>query len=57
MIPESDMPPNPITQLAQAGAALHELFISLTSSGFTERQACWILGSMLANQASGGASA
>lgn len=34
--------------MAESAAALHELFLSLMSAGFTEKQALIILGHMLA---------
>ena len=38
----------PMTQLAEAAVGLHETFRTLTESGFTEWQACRIIGVMLA---------
>lgn len=40
--------PDPITPIAASMAQLHELFESLTRSGFTEWQALRIIGVMLA---------
>lgn len=40
--------------LAETAIALHELFISLTSAGFTEDQAMYLLGEIVATQAMGG---
>lgn len=38
------MPDYPLTPLAQIAAALHELFTSLTTAGFTEAQALYLVG-------------
>ncbi len=43
-------PPDPITSMVEAAAGLRELFESLVAAGFTEWQACRVLGVMLAEQ-------
>jgi hypothetical protein len=43
-------PPDPSTPLSEAGSSLRELFETLVASGFTEWQACRILGVMVAEQ-------
>jgi hypothetical protein len=45
-----DEPREPMTELREAAAHLHEMFQTLKESGFTEWQACRILGVMLAEQ-------
>lgn len=41
---------DPMTAMAESSASLHEMFLSLVAAGFTEWQACRILGVMLAEQ-------
>lgn len=41
-------PGDPFTALGEAAAGLHEMFVSLIASGFTEWQACRVIGVMLA---------
>lgn len=41
------------TPLAAAAASMHELFTTMIANGFTEAQACRILGIMLAENAAG----
>jgi hypothetical protein len=40
-------PPDPITQLAEAAASLHELFREYVKAGFTEQQALFLTGKVL----------
>lgn len=40
-------PEDPITQLAEGAAQLHELFVSYMNAGFTESQALFLIGQML----------
>lgn len=42
------MTPEPMTPIGEAAAALHEGFTTMIAAGFTENQACKILGAMLA---------
>ena len=42
-------PTAPLSPMAEAVIQMHELFTSLTEGGFTERQACMIIGEMLRN--------
>ena len=48
MTPAKRDPVEPLTPMAESVANMHELFGTLTASGFTEWQACRILGVMLA---------
>lgn len=41
-------PSDPITQMMEGMAQMHEIFKTMTDSGFTEWQACRIIGVMLA---------
>jgi hypothetical protein len=41
-------PEDPITQLAEAAMSLHELFIAYVAAGFTENQALYIVGQLVA---------
>ena len=43
-------PKEPLTELMEAATQMHEMFKTLKESGFTEWQACRILGVMLAEQ-------
>ena len=43
-------PKEPMTELMEAAASLHEMFKTLKESGFTDWQALRILGVMLAEQ-------
>jgi hypothetical protein len=45
-----DDPKDPMTQLMDAATQMHEVFKTLQASGFTQWQACRILGVMLAEQ-------
>lgn len=45
------VPGTGMTPMAEAATGLHELFRTLIDSGFTERQACQIVGVILAEQA------
>ncbi|MEV8637779.1 hypothetical protein AB0395_39645 [Streptosporangium sp. NPDC051023] len=40
-------PEDPITQLAQGAAQLHELFMAYVNAGFTESQALYLIGQMI----------
>jgi len=44
------MPDNPMTPMGEAFASLHEMYLGLRASGFTETEACHIIGSFLADQ-------
>lgn len=46
-------PEDPITQLAQAAASLHELFTAYVAAGFTENQALYLVGQIIANAGRG----
>lgn len=46
----SSDPSETMTELKEAAVGLHEIFKTLKESGFTEWQACRILGVMLAEQ-------
>lgn len=48
---EQQSPADPFTPLQEAMGGLYELFDALKKQGFTEFQACNILGVMLANGA------
>lgn len=41
-------PDDPITQLAEAAVATHELFVSYVGAGFTENQALYLVGQTIA---------
>ena len=43
-----------MTPTAEGMAQLHEIFLAMTAGGFTEKQACTILGVMIATQQVGG---
>jgi hypothetical protein len=45
MAPE---PVDPISSIAESAAATHEMFISYVAAGFTEPQALYLIGQMLA---------
>lgn len=36
--------PEPMTQMAEAAAQLHEMFTAYTEAGFTEQQALYLVG-------------
>lgn len=40
-------PEDPITQLAEGAAQLHELFLAYVTAGFTEQQALFLIGQMI----------
>lgn len=42
-------PEDPITQLAVAAASAHEMFTSYVAAGFTEAQALYLVGQILAS--------
>lgn len=42
------MPPDPLTELAKGAAQVHELFSSYVDAGFSENQALYLVGKMLA---------
>ena len=42
-----------MSPLTEAVAGMHELYLSLVEGGFTDGQACRILGAMLATAAGG----
>ena len=42
-------PEDPITNLAQAAAQMHELFLAYVNAGFTEAQALYLIGQILGN--------
>jgi hypothetical protein len=44
----SDMPRDPMSLLAEGATATHELFLSYVQAGFTEAQALYLVGQMLA---------
>lgn len=46
-------PEDPITQLAEAAASLHELFVAYVGAGFTEGQALYLIGRLMPNANSG----
>ncbi len=46
----SSDPTSGLTPLGEATAGLHEMFLALIASDFTEWQACRVLGVMLAEQ-------
>ncbi len=48
-------PEDPITQLAQAAASLHELFTSYVSAGFTKSQALYLVGQIVGGASRGAA--
>lgn len=43
--------PDPISPLAMAAAQAHELYTTLVGSGFTEQQALYLVGQILASAA------
>lgn len=43
-------PATDVTPMGEAASGLHEMFLTLIKSGFTEWQACRIIGVMLAEQ-------
>ena len=45
---------DPLTVMAEGMAQMHELFISMLAAGFSENQACKIIGHMLAGAQNGG---
>lgn len=49
-MPDSSDPTTVLTPLGEATSGLHEMFLALIASGFTEWQACQVLGVMLAEQ-------
>lgn len=49
----SPTPSDPVTPMQEGAAGIHELFVSMIGQGFTEYQACVILGVMLSNGATG----
>lgn len=44
----SQLPESPLTQLVEIMTQTHELFQSMVASGFTEWQACRVIGVMMA---------
>lgn len=48
---QSTMPAEPISELLEGTAMLHEWFEALRAGGFTEYQACTIIGTTVAAQA------
>ena len=40
-------PVDPLTELAQAAAQLHEAFCSYVDAGFTEQQALYLIGKIM----------
>jgi hypothetical protein len=40
-------PDDPITQLAEGAAQLHELFLAYVGAGFSENQALYLVGQMV----------
>lgn len=42
-----DGPADPFSELQQAAASLHELFVSYVGAGFTEQQAIYLVGQIL----------
>jgi hypothetical protein len=46
-------PPTGLTPFGEAVAQVHEMFLSFLAAGFTEYQACMILGSFLASTGQG----
>lgn len=49
-MPEQQHGQPELTVMAEASAGLHEMFVTLVESGFTEWQALRVLGVMLAEQ-------
>lgn len=49
-------PEDPITELATAAVSLHELFTAYVGAGFTENQAIYLVGQLIANANRGPAS-
>jgi hypothetical protein len=47
-VTDGQKPQDPFTMLSEASSGLHEMFASLIESGFTEWQACRVIGVMLA---------
>lgn len=45
--------PDPVSALREAALAMHTLFTEYVAAGFTEYQACVILGVMVAQQGKG----
>lgn len=46
-------PEDPITQLAQAAASQHELFMAYVAAGFTESQAIYLVGQLVTSAVRG----
>ncbi len=46
-------PDDPITQLAAAAAHLHELYCAYVQAGFSEQQALYLVGQIVASAARG----
>ena len=46
-------PPDPVSPLAAGMAQAHEIYLTLIGSGFTESQALYLLGQILAASATG----
>lgn len=42
-----DMPNDPISELAQGAAQMHELFTAYLEAGFNEHQALYLLGQII----------
>lgn len=49
-MPSNEVPSAGITPMAEAANGVHELFRTLIDSGFTEWQACRIVGVLIAEQ-------
>lgn len=47
-----DMPDDPFSGLADMSASIHEWFITLMKGGFTERQALYLIGSIIGTMSS-----
>lgn len=50
-------PQDPLTGLAQAAAAIHEMFTAYVDAGFTEQQALYLVGRIVAAQVQQGGGA
>jgi hypothetical protein len=48
------VPDDPISPLAEGAAQLHELFLCYVKTGFTEAQALYLIGQIIAAGAKGG---
>lgn len=50
---DNELPRDPFADMAAAASSMHDMYVSMRASGFTELEACRIIGVMLATAGSG----